>query len=429
MANFYNSASFILIAGAYKDNKVYAVKPTDGSGDITYTSRGTSGSRINSNNLVEQVGPNTIRLDYDLNSCPSFLFEKQRTNLLSYSNTFNNAAWTTSSATITASVITSPSGTLDGWKLDETNVTNYHFVSRSNFGNFINQSTYVCSAFVKPAERTRVAIETNLASAPGSGDVTKFNLTGTGSVIVSGSGVTGSITPVSGGWYRISVKGTRAISTTAGYFGIMTVSGSNSAISYTGAPGNGVYIYGAQVESGSYLTSYIPTTTATVTRNGDYALRIPTPSDPYNFTLFHVGTFNDTSDPVDGYLGQSICILSGSTSFPQWRWLGFSGTTGRGQYNIDGGNFGYNNLNSSRVTPNVEHKMLIKLENNSTASWFVDGTKIGSVPFSIAGTWDYIALNGRSYNDASSNEAPARYRIVAVIPSALSDADCITLTT
>jgi hypothetical protein len=416
MANFYNSASFILIAGAYKDNKVYAVKPTDGSGDITYTSRGTSAFRTNSSSLLEQVGSNIIRLDYGLNSCPSFLFETQRTNLLSYSNTFNNAAWTTSSATITASVITSPSGTLDGWKLDETNVTNYHFVSRSNFGNFINQSTYVCSAFVKPAERTRVAIETNLASAPGSGDVTKFNLTGTGSVISNGTGVTGSITPVSGGWYRISAKGTMVISTTAGYFGIMTVSGSNSAISYTGVPGNGVYIYGAQVESGSYLTSYIPTTTATVTRNGDYPLNIPTSSDPYNFTILHAGTFeaNETNT------GPSIQITSGSN------YIGFLGTTGQVSWNSGSGPVATGNI----VSTGSEHKMLIKFQNNSTASWFVDGVKIYSQSFSISNpSWDRLVLNNFSPFFASSNEAPARYRIVAVIPSALSDVDCITLTT
>jgi hypothetical protein len=426
MIDIYNSASFLLIASAYSSSKIYAIKPTDGSGDNTIVnSRNSTGSRINSSGSIEIIMPDIPRLNYLSGStCPGFLFEPQRTNLLTYSNTFSNGVWTFSAAEVTASVITSPSGILDGWKLNEQTGTSPHSTRRNgNFGNLTSGSIHVYSAFVKSAERTAVAFETNL---PNAYDYTIFNLLGTGSVISTQSTLTASISLVTNGWYKISVKGP-ATHNGAGYYGINMISGSSYAPSYAGEANKGIYIYGAQVEIGNDLTSYIPTVGSQYTRTADYALRIPTSSDPYNFTLFHAGTFNDTSNPVNGYLGQSICILSGSIS--DWKWLGFLGTTGIGQYNTSSGNFSYNNLSSPRVTPNVEHKMLIKLENNSTASWFVDGTKIGSIPFSIAGTWDYIALNGRSFNDASSNESPAQYRIVAVIPSALSDADCITLTT
>ena len=413
MIDIYNSASFLLVASAYSSSKVYAIKPTDGSGDISFTSRGTLALRTNSSSLIEQVDSNTIRLDYGLNSCPSFLFETQRTNLLSYSNTFSDASWGSSDTTITASVVTSPSGTLDGWKLNEIATSNPHSIRKNgNFGNFTAGSTYIYSVFVKPADRTAVAFETNI---PNAYDYTKFNLSGTGSVISTQSTLTASISLISNGWYRISVKGT-ANHNGAGYYGINILSGSSYASSYTGEANKGIYIYGAQIETGSYLTSYIPTTAATVTRNGDYPLNIPTSSDPYNFTILHVGTF----EANQANAGPSIQITSGS------RYIGFLGTTGQISWNSGSGPVATGNV----VSTGSEHKMLMKFQNNSTASWFIDGAKIYSQSFSIPNpSWDRLVLNNFSPFFASGNEAPARYRIVAVIPSALSDADCITLTT
>jgi hypothetical protein len=411
MANFYSSASFLLIANAYSSSKVYAAKPINGSGDISFT-RSTSGSRINSSSLIEQMGSDIIRLDYSLNSCPSFLFETQRTNILNYSNTFNNILWTASATTVTASVIASPSGIIDGWKVNENATTTTHSVRRfSNFGNFVSESTYVYSAFVKPAERTAVAFETNIP--PIGYGYTRFDLSGSGSVTFVQPALTASISLISDGWYRISVRG-KAASNNLAFYGVNILSGSSSTASYTGEIGKGIYIYGAQIETGSYLTSYIPTPlSATVTRNGDYPLNIPTSSDPYNFTLFHVGTFeaNETT------AGPSIQITSGST------YIGFYGTTGKASWTGGG-------VAGSNVSTGSEHKMLVKFQNNSTASWFVDGVKIHSQSISIPNpSWDRIVLNKDITGLPSINEAPARYRIVAVFPSALPDKDCITLTT
>ena len=49
-----NDASLVLIPSGYKEDKVYSIIPSDGSGDLDFV-RGGSGTRINSLGQVENV--------------------------------------------------------------------------------------------------------------------------------------------------------------------------------------------------------------------------------------------------------------------------------------------------------------------------------------------------------------------------------------
>lgn len=88
MSNAYDSASLIVTANAYKAGKIYSLKPTDGTGDLTATRAGGSvGMRRNSSGLWEVVPANTPRLHYPVGGgCPSWLFEPAATNLFLNSN-------------------------------------------------------------------------------------------------------------------------------------------------------------------------------------------------------------------------------------------------------------------------------------------------------------------------------------------------------
>ena len=69
------------------------------------------------------------------------------------------------------------------------------------------------------------------------------------------------------GWYRCSA--TDGLSQARVQIYISDANGSTAA--YTGDGASGIVLYGAQLEDGAFPTSYIPTTTAAVTRNADVA--------------------------------------------------------------------------------------------------------------------------------------------------------------
>ena len=269
MADLYSKASIILTANAYSSSKIYAIKPTGSSGDQAFT-RASSGSRVNSSGLIEFVNNNIPRLTYSGSSCPQFLFEPQRINSLVQSNGFGTT-WTLNAATVTASQGTSPDGTNNAWKLNEDTSNGTHDVRQASAVNVTAGTRYTISVFVKPAERNQVALQTNIGSAY---DFTRFNLTGTGSVYPASiqPGHTASISQVGNGWFRI-IDTVPAGTSEPKYFSINLQSSSINTTpndSYTGTSATaGVYIYGAQIEAGRYPTSYIPTTTAAVTRIAD----------------------------------------------------------------------------------------------------------------------------------------------------------------
>ena len=91
---------------------------------ITFT-RSTTGSYYNSAGVLSTAAINAPRFDYDPVTLESvgLLIEESRTNLLTYSEQFDNAVWTKSNASITANAIIAPDGTLTADKLVEDGVT------------------------------------------------------------------------------------------------------------------------------------------------------------------------------------------------------------------------------------------------------------------------------------------------------------------
>lgn len=78
--NLYDKASLIITPNAYKAGKIYALKPTSGSGDLTF-SRASARTRRNSSGVIESLANNVPALHYPAGGgCPAWLFELQRTN-------------------------------------------------------------------------------------------------------------------------------------------------------------------------------------------------------------------------------------------------------------------------------------------------------------------------------------------------------------
>lgn len=184
------------------------------------------------------------------------LVEESRTNLLTYSSDLSNAAWTKQGTSITSGATLAPDNSSLAGKLVEGTGAGVHRVLR----NAPYAAGTVFSVYLKAGERTSclVAIE-NITTGDRHLSTTAFNLAA--GTVLSG---TGTITPAGNGWYRCTVVAVSP-SNSAPFIYLRNATGD----SYTGDGTSGIYIWGAQLEAGSFPTSYIPTTTAQVTRAAD----------------------------------------------------------------------------------------------------------------------------------------------------------------
>jgi hypothetical protein len=228
MSSFYDDASLVVIPSGYKTSKVYAEKPTDGSGDLTFTRTGDTATRVNSAGLIEKV----------------------RTNINTYSEQLDNAAWTKQSTTVTANATTAPNNTLTADKLIATATTAFHGIFNVNA---TLSSLHTFSFYAKKAEYNFV---TALDQFSGT-FLASFNLD-TG-VVSSGSGA--SIQSVGNGWYRCAISFDGAASAVVA---TLAPSPSSASVNYLGDGTSGIFVWGVQLETGDIATDYIPTTTAAV---------------------------------------------------------------------------------------------------------------------------------------------------------------------
>ena len=79
-STLFDSASLVITPNGVKTSKLYSIKPSDGTGDLTVV-RNTSATRIDENGNIVNVPANVARIDYS-NGSPAILVEPQRTNLV-----------------------------------------------------------------------------------------------------------------------------------------------------------------------------------------------------------------------------------------------------------------------------------------------------------------------------------------------------------
>jgi hypothetical protein len=211
-----------------------------------------------------RIGYRGPRFDHDpvTLACRGLLIEEGRTNLLSRSEEFNETAWLKLRSSISANSTVSPSGDNSADKLVEDASNNTHMVYRVlNTGSLV---AHTFSVFAKADGRNFVYL--NCGDGFPLNSHAYFNLSN-GTLGTIGANATASITAFGNGWYRCSVTATPTSTTTNGFY-IQTAS-ANGTISYQGDGTSGIFIWGAQVEAGSFPTSYIPTTTAPRNRSAD----------------------------------------------------------------------------------------------------------------------------------------------------------------
>jgi hypothetical protein len=228
-----NDASLVMIPSGYKDGKLYSVKPTDGSGDFTF-SRGSNlaATRVNNEGLIE----------------------KGRENLILQSNTFS-AIWTNIN-TNDASGQTGYDGSNNAWKLSQTATSAAHYLYQPKSQTGVS----TLSVYAKADEIAYIQI----ASASTDQQYANFDLSDGSVGNVGTRFLDAKITSVGNGWYRLSVVNNGVSSLNGFYIVLITSKTSAWLQSYSAANAtDGLLIQDAQLEQGLVATDYIETTTTT----------------------------------------------------------------------------------------------------------------------------------------------------------------------
>ena len=250
--------------------------------------------------LKQNDRDNVPRIDYSGGGCPHILAEPQRTNLITYSEDFSSWTGKQSSITLTSNSTISPNGLQDATKIvfsDNSQTQLFQYVTA------VSGTVYATSVFVKYKSGTDRNITIGVYDSGFKTIQLNFNTDGTiASTSTSGTLLDSGYEDYGNGWYRAYIVHTGA--TTGNIEAqINRVGLSNTVEEF--------YIWGEQLEVGSFPTSYIPTSGSTVTRNQDQFSR-----DGIGSLIGQTeGTFFiELSKPVLNFSTQSLISLNNAAS-------------------------------------------------------------------------------------------------------------------
>jgi hypothetical protein len=255
----FDKASIVYTAGGVKAGTNYSVKGTD----FTVTRAGVK-NVVNRAGVLTEIPANTPATEFSNGVLKGTLIEPSATNLLQRSEEFDNAYWTKTRLNTTGTppwinVAVAPDGTTTAEKLIANTENLDHWVLRTN--TVTASATYTFSVYAKKAEYNFVILRT---STPGRDVV--FNLN-TGAIGSSSGTGTASIESVGNGWYRC-ISTITTDSTTLNCL-IKVTNADNVDGNFVGDNESGIFIWGAQLETGSVATSYIKTVSTTITQPAD----------------------------------------------------------------------------------------------------------------------------------------------------------------
>jgi len=361
---------------------------------------------ITTTTTTEQAGilEDMPRLDYSGGaSCPALKLEPQRSNLITQSEYIGTS---NEKVTITYNDATSPEGVNNAVSIVEDSQNGRHRTQTNSF-SVTSGNAYTLTLFAKIKSGTRLLCinADTVFNARAYFDLVNGDVEGTD----TGSA---SIEDYGNGWYRCILTGTATVTRSSiAYIGLED---GTSDSGYQGDGTSGHYWYGLQVEAGSYPTSYIPTYGgSSVTRGADELDLINWVSkgiisDSNEWTIFYevdgLTTDYDTGDsqwlPGDDNT-IDVYMRAGATNenFARFYWR-----------------------KDSKYIGSTYGKKIIARLSGGTGTTFADGVEIASS--SISGDYSNIGMNM-----GTSSNAAGYVKQAIIFPTALTDAECIELTT
>jgi hypothetical protein len=336
------------------------------------------------------------RLDYSNGSCPSLLLEPSRTNLVYQSEYYGVYAPTR--VTLTSNYGISPDGNQNAAAIFNTTELGRHNLNGAYF-SVTSGTSYVNSVFAKAGTITKMQLRmfsgggTSIGFNDGVFDLTNGTATGTGAGIES----------YGNGWYRCYVIDSPTSSVSNARFNIELLD-ANGGISYQGSITDYIEVFGSDVTESTYKTSYIPTYGVSQTRLRD-DITIPSsadlsiPSDSWTI----LWDISDESVATGGRWFddnlQKIQLYPTAPNKSRVYWRGI------GQYIASAGG-----------------SKIIARYDGTTATEFHDGVNKGSASYSGQLPFDFYTALGAGSGKYIFNK-------FIIFPTALTDSECVELTT
>ena len=380
--------------------------------------RASSATVVNKQGLIETVGSGEPRIDFGSDSKGALLLEPQSTNVIDYSEAFNNSDWIKGNSSIDSNLLISPDNSQNASSLIEDTSSSIH--ETINVNTVVSGSNYSFSVFVKSGLRTKCSLVLAGAAFSGGGNGSAIYNLSDSNIISNSGGVTSSIEDYGNGWLKCSIS--KIASNTSCVVAISLIDESNNT-SYLGDGVSNIYLYGAQLEEQSYATSYIPTQGSAVTRVAD-ACNNAGNEQVINSTE---GVLYAEISALDDDETQRFISLSDGTTTNRLI-LGFDNSSNRIiSFARVGGALSFD---IKETISNIQsyNKIAIKWKENDFALW-ANGVELG-VDTSGASFTSNV-LNALKFSDADGTTEifNGNAKDVRVYNTALTDQELINLTT
>lgn len=264
-------------------------------GDVPFTRPSPKWVYDRTGTLVE-VPANTLGVTYDpsdLSKAPWALLEQESKNLFRFSEQFDNtSAWGGSNIGAGVDAAVAPNGAATADRLIASAFNGAHYRDQEVAGQFSDGEFYTYSVYLKADTLSRARLDMYYAVGSTGGYTATFDLA-SGLLQAKGPDVRAAgIEILPGGWRRCWIVGMVAFA--AAYptklLSRVLLLRADMTTSWMGSGDEGLFAWGAQLVRGDQPGSYIPTTSAAVTRAADVVgtgaglvySNVPMVEAPYN---------------------------------------------------------------------------------------------------------------------------------------------------